>query len=275
MSEDEPRRLDVELVQRGLMASRAQARAAIEAGKVLVEGAVAAKPGLLVTPASTIIAEPAHPWVSRGGLKLDHALQTFGIDPTGLACLDVGASTGGFTDVLLSRGARRVVAVDSGRDQLHLKLRGDPRVISLESTDARDLTAAMLGEPPRLIVVDASFIGLAKLLSRPLELAAEGAWLVGLFKPQFEVGPAHVGRGGIVSDLAAVERAATAAAWRVAPAAMRSCQAIAAHAPSPAAPRWRGSTRSSRRHPSGTASSPGGGHCQPSPSTGPGCHGAS
>lgn len=209
MSEDEPRRLDVELVQRGLMASRAQARAAIEAGKVLVEGVVAAKPGLLVTPASTIIAEPAHQWVSRGGLKLDHALQTFGIDPTGLACLDVGASTGGFTDVLLSRGARRVVAVDSGRDQLHLKLRGDPRVISLESTDARELTAAMLGEPPRLIVVDASFIGLAKLLSRPLELAAEGAWLVGLFKPQFEVGPAHVGRGGIVSDLAAVERAAT------------------------------------------------------------------
>ena len=208
MSEDEPRRLDVELVRRGLMASRAQARAAIEAGKVLVQGAVATKPGLPVTLETVIAAEPAHPWVSRGGLKLDHALRIFGVDPGGRSCLDVGASTGGFTDVLLARGARRVVAVDSGRDQLHAKLRGDPHVVSLESTDARELTAAMLGVPPSLIVVDASFIGLAKLLARPLELAAEKAWLVGLFKPQFEVGAAHVGRGGIVSDDAAVESAA-------------------------------------------------------------------
>lgn len=208
MADEEPRRLDVELVRRGLMASRAQARAAIEAGKVVVEGAVAAKPGLLVTIATGIAAELAHPWVSRGGLKLDHALNTFSVDPAGRACLDVGSSTGGFTDVLLARGARRVVAVDAGRDQLHVRLRGDPRVISLEATDARDLTADMLGEPPGLIVVDASFIGIAKLLARPLELAAPDALLIGLFKPQFEVGPAHVGRGGIVSDQAAVDRAA-------------------------------------------------------------------
>lgn len=208
MDDDDARRLDVELVRRGLMASRAQARAAIEAGKVLVDGSVAAKPGLSVSAQSVIVAEPAHPWVSRGGLKLEHALDTFAADPSGRACLDVGSSTGGFTDVLLSRGARRVVAVDAGRDQLHAKLRADPRVISLEATDARDLTADLLGEPPSLIVVDASFIGLAKLLARPLELAAKDAILVGLFKPQFEVGPSNVGRGGIVSDQAAVERSA-------------------------------------------------------------------
>ena len=163
---------------------------------------------LLVTAVTNMTAEPAHPWVSRGGLKLDHALNAFGVDPAGRACLDVGSSTGGFTDVLLARGARRVVAVDAGRDQFHAKLRTDPRVISLEATDARELTAELLGEPPSLIVVDASFIGLAKLLARPLELAARQATLVGLFKPQFEVGPANVGRGGIVSDQAAVDRAA-------------------------------------------------------------------
>ncbi len=214
MSDEGPRRLDVELVRRGLMASRAQARAAIEAGKVLVDGATAMKPGLPVTPAAIIAAEPAHPWVSRGGVKLDHALNVFDVDPAGRVCLDVGASTGGFTDVLLSRGARRVVAVDAGKDQLHPKLRGDLRVVSLESRDAREIDAAMLGEPPSLIVVDASFIGLAKVLPRPLELAAEKAWLVGLFKPQFEVGPAHVGRNGIVSDQAAVERSVSElAAW--------------------------------------------------------------
>ncbi|MFT3725487.1 MAG: TlyA family RNA methyltransferase [Hyphomonadaceae bacterium] len=209
MSDDQsPRRLDVELVSRSLMASRAQARAAIEAGKVMVEGVVALKPGMLVTRTHKIDAEPAHPWVSRGGLKLDHALHTFGVDPAGRACLDVGSSTGGFTDVLLARGARHVVAVDVGSGQLHPKLRSDPRVSSLESTDARALTAAMIGEAPTLVVCDASFIGLAKLLGRPLQLAADGAELVGLFKPQFEVGPAHVGRGGLVSDVAATNAAA-------------------------------------------------------------------
>lgn len=206
----EARRLDVELVRRGLMASRAQARAAIEAGKVRVEGVVAHKPGQAVTAVSGIEAEAAHPWVSRGALKLAHALDVFGADPRGRACLDIGASTGGFTEVLLSRGARKVVAVDVGQGQLHPKLKSDPRVVSLESTDARDLTAHALGEPPSLIVCDASFIGLSKVLSRPLELAAAEAMLVGLFKPQFEVGPAHVGKGGIVSDEAAVTRAASA-----------------------------------------------------------------
>ena len=207
-------RLDVELVRRGLMVSRAQARAAIEAGKVRVDGVLARKPGQVVGAASRIEAEAAHPWVSRGGLKLVHALDVFGVDPVGRVCLDIGASTGGFTEVLLARAARKVVAVDVGRDQLHPKLRANSRVVSLESTDARDLSAEMLGEPPSLVVCDASFIGLSKVLSRPLELAAPDAVLICLFKPQFEVGPAHVGKGGIVSDEAAVTRASIAVeAW--------------------------------------------------------------
>ncbi len=181
---------------------------------MIVDGAVAGKPGLLVVPTQKIEAEPAHPWVSRGGLKLDYAMDAFGVDPAGRACLDVGASTGGFTDVLLARGARHVVAVDVGSGQLHPKLRSDSRVTSHESTDARELTLKMIGEAPTLVVCDASFIGLAKLLGRPLQLAAEGAELVGLFKPQFEVGPSHVGRGGLVSDVAATDTAAASLeAW--------------------------------------------------------------
>jgi 23S rRNA (cytidine1920-2'-O)/16S rRNA (cytidine1409-2'-O)-methyltransferase len=219
MAMDDPgdskaRRLDVELVRRGLAPSRAQARAAIEAGKVSVDGASATKPGQLVRGDTTIVAEAAHPWVSRGGLKLEHALTVFGVDVAGKACLDVGASTGGFTEVLLARGARRVVAVDVGRDQLHEKLKRDSRVISLEGTDARRLTSDFLGEAPELVVCDASFIGLAKLLGPALGLAAPDAHLVALFKPQFEVGPANVGRGGIVTDQVAVEAAARALeAW--------------------------------------------------------------
>lgn len=212
--ESKARRLDVELVRRGLAVSRAQARAAIEAGKVRVDGRAADKPGQFVRGDTPIVAEAAHPWVSRGGLKLDHALTVFAVDVAGRACLDVGSSTGGFTDVLLARGARRVAAVDVGRDQLHPRLRADARVVSLESTDARSLTAAMLGEPPEIVVCDASFIGLAKLLGPALALAAPGARLIALFKPQFEVGPAHVGRGGIVSDGPATEAAAAAlTAW--------------------------------------------------------------
>ena len=203
-----PRRLDVELVRRGLFSSRAQARAAIEAGKVLVDCKVAAKPGVAVRRDAAIIAEPAHPWVSRGGVKLAHALDVFGVSPEGRACLDVGASTGGFTDVLLSRGARQVAAVDVGRDQLHPKLRSDRRVLSLEGTDARELTAGLVGEPPTLVVCDASFIGLAKVLGGALSLAAPNADLVALFKPQFEVGPAHVGKGGLATDVEATEAAA-------------------------------------------------------------------
>ncbi len=216
MSSDqhERRRLDVELVRRGLAVSRAQARAAIEAGRVNVDGVPAGKAGMTVTAASVIEAEPAHPWVSRGGVKLDHALQAFGVDPKDRACLDIGSSTGGFTHVLLARLARRVVAVDVGRSQLHPRLRSDARVISLEATDARSLTLDMIGEAPSLIVCDASFIGLEKVLAHPLTLAAPEAWLVALFKPQFEVGPAHVGKGGIVRDEDAISRAtAGVAAW--------------------------------------------------------------
>lgn len=206
--DDNLRRLDVELVRRGLAASRTQARAAIEAGAVKVGGVVATRPSQPVAAAAAIAWAPAHPWVSRGGVKLAHALDSFGVDPAGRACLDVGASTGGFTEVLLERGARRVAAVDVGRGQLHPKLRADPRVVSLEATDARALTAAMLVEPPTLVVCDASFIGLAKLLAQPLSLAAEQADLAALFKPQFEVGRAHVGKGGIVTDQVAADRAA-------------------------------------------------------------------
>jgi len=210
----ETRRLDVELVRRGLAPSRAQASEAIAAGKVRVDGVLAARPGQQVGDASRIEADRLHPWVSRGGLKLVHALDAFGVDPSGRHCLDIGASTGGFTDVLLSRGAARVVAVDVGVGQLHPRLRSDSRVISLESTDARCLDAAMVLAPPTLIVCDASFISLSKLLGRPLELAAPQAIFVGLFKPQFEVGREHVGRGGIVTDEAATMAARNRlAAW--------------------------------------------------------------
>ncbi len=203
-------RLDVELVQRGLAASRAQAREAIEAGNVTVNGVPATKASQVVPAGAVIAAIPLHPWVSRGGIKLDHALDVFGIDVAGRHCLDIGSSTGGFTDVLLSRAARRVVAVDVGVGQLHPRLRADLRVISLESTDARDLDAAMILEPPTLLVCDASFIGLAKLLAVPLSLAAADARLVALFKPQFEVGRENIGKGGIVTDLVATDAAAQA-----------------------------------------------------------------
>ncbi len=203
-------RLDVELVQRGLAASRAQAREAIEAGNVTVNGVPATKASQVVPADAVIAAIPLHPWVSRGGIKLDHALDVFGIDVAGRHCLDIGSSTGGFTDVLLSRAARRVVAVDVGVGQLHPRLRADLRVISLESTDARNLDAAMIVEPPTLLVCDASFIGLAKLLAVPLSLAAADARLVALFKPQFEVGRENIGKGGIVTDTAATDAAAQA-----------------------------------------------------------------
>ncbi len=208
------RRLDVELVQRGLAPSRAQAREAIETGKVTVNGVLATKAGQVVSDSALIEAIPLHPWVSRGGIKLAHALDVFKVDPAGRHCVDIGSSTGGFTDVLLSRGARRVVAVDVGSGQLHPRLRDDPRVISLETTDARSLAPDAIIEPPTLLVCDASFIGLAKLLAVPLSLAAPDARLVALFKPQFEVGRENIGKGGIVTDLAATDAAAQAlTAW--------------------------------------------------------------
>jgi 23S rRNA (cytidine1920-2'-O)/16S rRNA (cytidine1409-2'-O)-methyltransferase len=217
------RRLDVALVERGLAVSRAQARAAIEAGTVTVDGAVARKPNQPVSADAQIIFEAPHPWVSRGGVKLAHALDAFGVDPNGLDCLDVGASTGGFTHVLLARGARRVWAIDVGHGQLAREVAQDPRVASLEGVDARALTPDMLGGRPQLVVCDASFISLAKVLPAALSLATTDARLIALFKPQFEVGPLHVGKGGLVRDAAATQAAAvaiegwlTSAGWTVA-----------------------------------------------------------
>lgn len=203
-------RADRMLVELGHFESRAAAQAAIAGGDVRVNGAVVAKPSQKIMETDRIEAEAAHPYVSRGGLKLAHALEVFGVDPAGRRCLDIGASTGGFAQVLLLGGAASVVAVDVGRGQLHEKIAGDARVTSLEATDARALTADMIGEAPSLIVCDASFISLEKLLEVPLSLAAPGAELVTLFKPQFQVGRENVGKGGLVSDTAAVERAEAA-----------------------------------------------------------------
>ena len=141
-----------------------------------------------------------HPWVSRGGLKLDKAIAEFSIDPTGLVAIDVGASTGGFTDVMLTHGAARVYAVDVGHGQLAWKLREDPRVVVLERTNARHLTAELIPEPIDMVVCDASFIGLETVLPAALALARPGAWLAALIKPQFEVGKGRVGKGGVVRE---------------------------------------------------------------------------
>lgn len=207
-------RIDQLLVELGLFDSRARARAAIEAGRVRVDGRVVAKASEAVSPDSAIVAEPAHPWVGRGALKLVHALDLWPIAVEGRVALDVGASTGGFTEVCLSRGARRVYAVDVGRDQLHPSLRDDPRVANLEATDARTLDASLIDDAPGLIVCDASFIGLAKVLPAALALAASGADLVCLVKPQFEAGREHVGRGGLVKDEAVHQRVlAEVSAW--------------------------------------------------------------
>ena len=155
-----------------------------------------------------------HPWVSRGGIKLDHGLGHFGFDVTGAVALDVGSSTGGFTDVLLSRGAAKVYAVDVGTNQLDWKLRQDPRVVVLEQTNARHLTGEQVPEPVDIVVCDASFIGLAKVLEAPLKFAKPGAKLVALIKPQFEAGREEVGKGGVVRDPAVHERvSAEAAEW--------------------------------------------------------------
>ncbi|HJS79346.1 MAG TPA: TlyA family RNA methyltransferase [Vitreimonas sp.] len=200
-------RADLLILARGLAESRAKARAAIEAGGVTADGARVEKPSDLIEESAALELTPAHPWVSRGGVKLAHALDVFGVDPASRICLDVGASTGGFTHVLLARGAARVYAVDVGHGQLHASLRDDPRVISLERTDARTLTREEIAEAPTLIVCDVSFIGAAKALARPLSLAAEHADLIALVKPQFEAGP---GKGGVLSEQDA--RAAAAAA---------------------------------------------------------------
>lgn len=216
------KRADVVLVERGLFDSRAKARAAIEAGGVSVAGRVLSKPSDLIDEAGDIAAVAAHPYVGRGALKLVHALDLWPVQVAGRTVVDVGASTGGFTEVCLQRGAARVYAVDVGRGQLHPKLAGDPRVVGLEGVDARNLDPRLIPVAPDLIVTDVSFIGLAKALPAALALAAGGADLVALVKPQFEVGPEHVGRGGLVKDEAARRRALddvaaflTASRWTV------------------------------------------------------------
>jgi 23S rRNA (cytidine1920-2'-O)/16S rRNA (cytidine1409-2'-O)-methyltransferase len=194
-------RLDVALVERGLADSRARAQALILAGAVYSGERRLDKPGHAVTRDQPLeIRGHDHPWVSRGGVKLAHALDHFGIDPAGGIWLDIGASTGGFTDVLLARGAIRVYAVDVGHGQLAWKLRQDPRVVVLERTNARHLSRHEVPEPVHGIVCDASFIGLEVVLPAPLVLAAPRAHIVALIKPQFEVGPTEVGKGGIVRD---------------------------------------------------------------------------
>ncbi|WP_293866701.1 TlyA family RNA methyltransferase [uncultured Alsobacter sp.] len=193
------RRADVALVEDGHFESRARAQDAIAAGLVRVNGKALRKASEPIPPGATIEAEKPHPWVSRGGVKLAAALDRFGIDPDGRACLDIGASTGGFTQVLLERGAARVVAVDVGRGQLHPALHGHPRLLSLEETDARALTAETIGTVPSLVTFDVSFIGLAAVLPSVLALAAPDATLVALVKPQFEAGREHV-KKGIVRD---------------------------------------------------------------------------
>ncbi len=192
-------RLDQLLVARGLFDTRARACAAIQAGLVTVDGRVASKPSERVAEDAVITAEPAHDFVGRAALKLDHALTLWPVPVEGRIVLDVGASTGGFTEVCLRRGAARVYAVDVGQGQLHPRIAADARVTNLEQTDARDLTPAVIPEAPQLIVCDASFIGLAKVLPAALSLAVPGADLVTLVKPQFEMERrADVGRGGVV-----------------------------------------------------------------------------
>lgn len=217
-------RPDQLLVDRGLAESRTRAQALILAGLVFSGDKRIGKPGQPIAPDAPLdVRGRDHPWVSRGGVKLAHALDHFGIDPAGQVAIDVGSSTGGFTDVLLSRGAARVHAVDSGTNQLAWKLRQDARVVVHEQTSARILTREHIPEPIDLVVCDASFIGLAKVLERPLAFVREGAWVVALIKPQFEAGRDEVGKGGVVRDPAVHERVCGAAVawlegrgWRVA-----------------------------------------------------------
>ena len=194
-------RLDQLLVARGLAESRARAQALVLAGLVFSGETKLAKAGQsLAADAPLEVRGRDHPWVSRGGIKLAHALDHFGLDPAGATAMDIGSSTGGFTDVLLTRGASHVFAVDSGTNQLAWKLRQDPRVTVLEKTSARVVTASQLDQPCDWVVCDASFIGLAKVLDNPLRLAARGCQLVALIKPQFEAGREEVGKGGVVRD---------------------------------------------------------------------------
>jgi 23S rRNA (cytidine1920-2'-O)/16S rRNA (cytidine1409-2'-O)-methyltransferase len=205
-------RADVFLVEHGYARTRAEAQEAIAAGKVFDGGRPVLKASQRLNETSRIRYERAHPFVSRGALKLVAALDRFALSPQGLVCIDLGASTGGFSEVLLARGAKRIHAVDVGHGQLDPKIAGDARVVSLERTNARDLKP--FAEAPQAITADLSFISLKLALPPALAMATSGAWLVALVKPQFEVGQAHIGKGGIVRDEDAARAAlADIAAW--------------------------------------------------------------
>lgn len=195
-------------MEEGLAPSRARAADLVRRGCVTVAGLPASKPGALVADEAPLaVSAEETQYVSRGGLKLQAALAAFGLSPEGRVALDVGASTGGFTEVLLAGGAAKVYAVDVGRDQLHATLRADPRVVSLEATDVRRIDETLIGEPVAAIVADVSFISLTQALPAALKRAGESAWLVALVKPQFEAGREAVGKGGIVRDEKDRERA--------------------------------------------------------------------
>lgn len=195
------RRVDQLLVERGLAESRARAQALVMAGLVFAGETKIDKPGhQIAEDAALDVRGRDHPWVSRGGIKLAHAIEHFGLDPAGATAMDIGSSTGGFTDVLLTHGAAHVFCVDSGTNQLAWKLREDPRVTVLEQLSARLLTPDHIDRPCNWVVCDASFISLAKVLEVPLRLAATPCQLVALIKPQFEVGREEVGKGGVVRD---------------------------------------------------------------------------
>jgi 23S rRNA (cytidine1920-2'-O)/16S rRNA (cytidine1409-2'-O)-methyltransferase len=205
-------RADVFLVEYGFASTRAEAQAAIKSGRVAADGKPVVKPAQMLHEGQQIAFEKEHPYVSRGALKLIAALDHFGLSPKDRICLDIGASTGGFTQVLLGRGAKRIFAIDVGHDQLHKTVASDPRVLSYEGVNARNLTSDIVTEPPEVIVIDVSFISLMLALPRALQMAAKGAWAVALVKPQFEVGRENIGKGGIVRDpaegLAAANRVA-------------------------------------------------------------------
>jgi len=201
------KRLDTFLVDHGYYESRARAASAIKAGMVKIDGQIVSKPSQKVSSKHIIEAEAEHPWVSRGGQKLAHALNVFAIDLKDRTCLDVGASTGGFTDVLLANGAVKIYAVDVGRNQLHPRLRVHDKVLSMEATDARHLTPGIFDPLPDLIVCDASFISAAKVLNVPLSFCAPGTDLITLVKPQFEVGKTNIGKGGLVKNPVATKKA--------------------------------------------------------------------
>ena len=208
-------RVDQMLVARGLAETRSRAQALIMAGAVFSGEKKIAKAGdLLAEDAALDVRGRDHPWVSRGGIKLDHGLTFFGFDVTGAVALDIGSSTGGFTDVLLGRGAAKVYAIDVGTNQLAWKLRQDPRVVVHEQTNARNLTAGIVSEPVDIIVCDASFISLSKVLATALDFARPGGKLVALVKPQFEAGREEVGKGGVVRDPGVHQRVCDeAVAW--------------------------------------------------------------